>query len=162
MPADESVPAPGGPPSAYVPPDLTLFGDEHVRRYQETDGEVGYEWNGATCLLLTTTGRRSGLPRTLPLIFATDGDRLVLVASHGGAPVHPAWYRNLMADPRAEVQVKGERWAVTARTAEGGERARLWALMTVDWPNYDEYTTRTDRVIPVVVLERDHTPRRRP
>lgn len=154
MPAEDATPGAAEPSSTYQPPDLALFGDEHVRRYRETGGQVGYEWNGATCLLLTTTGRRSGLARTTPLIFAADGGSLVVVASNGGAPDHPAWYRNLGADPHAEVQVRADRFPVTARTAEGGERARLWALVTVDWPNYDEYTTRTDRVIPVVVLER--------
>ena len=135
-------------------PDLTLLGDEHVAKYVETDGEVGFEWNGATCLLLTTTGRRSGDPRTVPLIFATDGDRCVVVASKGGAPDDPAWYQNLAANPTVEVQVKGDRFTATARTAEGNERDRCWALANAMWPSYDDYAKRTTRVIPVVVLER--------
>ena len=138
----------------YTPPDLTIFGDEHVRRYEETDGEVGYEWNGATCLVLTTRGRKSGKPRKFALIFDRRGDDVVVVASKGGAPEHPGWYENLVANPDAEVQVLGEKYPVRARTAEGAERDELWRLMTVNWPNYDEYTKRTDRVIPVVVLER--------
>jgi len=135
-------------------PDLTLLGDEHVKRYRETDGEVGFEWNGATCLLLTTTGCESGQQRTVPLIFAGDGDRCILVASKGGAPEHPHWYRNLAANPKVQVQVKGDRFDATARTVEGDERERCWALATAVWPNYDDYVKRTSRVIPVVVLER--------
>jgi deazaflavin-dependent oxidoreductase (nitroreductase family) len=140
--------------STYKPPVLDLFGEEHIRQYRATDGEVGYEWNGATCLLLTTTGRKSGEPRTQPLIFSYYEDAYVVVASQGGAPTHPNWYFNLVSNPTVEVQVKGDRFPATARTAEGEERTKLWKLSTVTWPNYDEYTKRTDRVIPVVVLDR--------
>ena len=138
----------------YTPPDLSLFGDEHVRRYEETDGEVGYLWNGATILVLTTTGRKSGEPRKFALIYDSRGDDLVVVASKGGAPDHPGWYENLLAHPDASVQVRGERFDVRARTADGAEREELWRLMNRSWPNYDTYATRTDREIPVVVLER--------
>jgi deazaflavin-dependent oxidoreductase (nitroreductase family) len=137
---------------AYQAPNLDLLGEEHVRRYQATNGEVGYRWNGATTLLLTTTGRRTGEPRTTPLIFARDGDDHLVVASMGGAPLHPAWYLNLQADPRAEIQVKGDRLEVVARTASDEEKPRLWGVVTEQWPNYDAYQSRTDRVIPVVVL----------
>jgi deazaflavin-dependent oxidoreductase (nitroreductase family) len=133
--------------------DRSLYGQEHVRRYRETDGEVGYIWNGAPALLLTTTGRRSGNPTTTPLIFGRDGENVVLVASQGGAPEHPGWYRNLVKDPRVEVQIKGDRLSGRARTAEGEERERLWRAMAEIWPHYDEYATRTDREIPVVVVE---------
>lgn len=136
------------------PLDLSLFGDEHVRRYEETDGEVGYLWNDATCCVLTTTGRRSGQERKSALICGFDGDDVVLVASKGGAPDHPLWYLNLEADPDVTVQVKADRYRARARTAEGEERDRLWRLMTGIWPSYDDYATRTDRRIPVVVLER--------
>jgi deazaflavin-dependent oxidoreductase (nitroreductase family) len=138
----------------YVQPDLSLLGDEHIRRYRETDGEVGYLWNGAPALILTTTGRKTGQSRDTALIFGPDGDDCVIVASMGGAPNHPMWYLNLVAEPEVQVQVKGDRFAATARTAEGEERQRLWNLMTEIWPNYDQYQERTDRVIPVVVLER--------
>ena len=134
--------------------DRSLFGQEHVRRYQETDGEVGYIWNGVETLLLTTTGRRSGDPTTTPLIFGRDGDDFVLVASKGGASEHPGWYRNLAKQPDVELQVQGDRFRGRARTAEGDERARLWRLMAEIWPDYDSYATRTDREIPVVVVER--------
>ncbi len=136
----------------YKAPDLLLLGDEHVARYRETDGAEGYLWNGATALLLTTTGRRSGLPRTTPLIFARDGDDLLVVASLGGAPQHPAWYLNLQAEGTAAVQVRGDRFPVAARTATEIEKPRLWSIVTDQWPNYDVYQSRTDRVIPVVIL----------
>jgi deazaflavin-dependent oxidoreductase (nitroreductase family) len=137
----------------YRAPDLTLLGDEHIQRYQETGGEVGYLWNGVPALLLTTTGRKSGEPRTRALIFGQDGDDYLVVASSGGAPRHPQWYLNLAAIPEAEIQVRAERLPVTARTAPSpAERARLWKIMAGIWPNYDTYQARTNREIPVVVL----------
>ena len=133
----------------------TLFGEEHVRRYRETGGEVGHSWReGSTILLLTTKGRKTGEPRTTPLIYAEDGDRYVIVASKGGAPEHPGWYENLAKDPNVELQVKDEVFAAHARTAEGEERERLWRKANEVWRHYDEYATKTDREIPVVVLER--------
>lgn len=135
--------------------DYSLLGDDHVRAYRESDGEVGYLWNGAPTLLLTTTGAKSGEPRTAPLIFARDGDDYLVVASVGGMPKHPGWYHNLRADPRAEIQVKGERLRVTARTATDEEKPRHWAIVNEVWPNYETYQGRTDRVIPVVVLTPD-------
>ena len=132
--------------------DDELFGDEHVRVYRETDGTRGYHWRGTTILLLTTTGRSSGEERTTPLIHRTDNGRWIVIASKGGAPEHPAWYRNLQADPEATIQVEGDVVPVVATTAEGEERSRLWAMMTEVWPAYDEYQTKTDREIPVVVL----------
>jgi len=134
--------------------DDELFGAEHVRVYRETGGERGYHWRGTTILLLTTRGRKSGEERTTPLIHRTDGERWVIVASKGGAPEHPGWYENLLADPQATIQVKGETIGATASTAEGEERSRLWSLMTEVWPAYDDYQTKTDREIPVVVLTR--------
>jgi deazaflavin-dependent oxidoreductase (nitroreductase family) len=132
--------------------DYSLLGDEHVRRYRETDGEVGYEWNGAPTLLLTTTGRRSGAPRTSALIFARDGDAYLIVASVGGSPRHPAWYLNLQADPHASVQVRDEHLDVIAHTASPTDKPRLWQIVNSVWPNYDVYQSRTEREIPVVVL----------
>jgi deazaflavin-dependent oxidoreductase (nitroreductase family) len=136
----------------YQPPDLSLLGDEHVRRYRETGGEVGYLWNGVPTLLLTTMGRRTGMERTTPLIFGRDGDDHLVVASMGGAPRQPAWYLNLNADAAATIQVKAERIPVAARTASAEEKPRLWRIMCGIWPNYDAYQARTERDIPVVVL----------
>lgn len=134
--------------------DDDLFGQEHVRVYRETDGEHGYRWRGTTILLLTTTGRVSGQERTTPLIHRTDDDHWVVVASKGGAPDHPDWYKNLRAHPEAAIQVEGERIPVRARAAESDERARLWRLMTEVWPAYNDYQRKTEREIPVVVFER--------
>jgi deazaflavin-dependent oxidoreductase (nitroreductase family) len=134
--------------------DDDLFGQEHVRVYRETDGERGYNWRGQTILLLSTKGRVSGEERTTPLIHRTDDGTWVVVASRGGAPDHPDWYKNLRADPEATIQVKGERIPVRATVASGEDRARLWQLMTERWPAYDQYQQKTSREIPVVVLER--------
>jgi proline iminopeptidase len=132
-----------------------LYGEEHVRRYRETGGEVGHIWKeGSTVLLLTTKGRKTGTDRTTPLIYARDGDLYVIVASKGGAPEDPGWYRNLQQTPEVELQVLDEVFAARARTAEGEERARLWQKVNEVWPHYAEYAERTDREIPVVVLER--------
>jgi proline iminopeptidase len=132
-----------------------LFGDEHVRRYRETGGKVGHIWRGgSTILLLTTTGRTTGEKRTSPLIYAEDGAAFVIVASKGGAPDHPGWYKNLEKTPEVELQVKDEVFRARARTAQGDERARLWRKANEVWPQYDEYAKKTNREIPVVVLER--------
>ncbi len=138
--------------AGYRPPDLGLLGAEHVARYQETGGEVGHDWNGARILLLTTTGRRTGRPRTTALIYGRDGDDYLVVASKGGAPEHPLWYLNLQARPRASIQVRTAHIPVLARTATETERSRLWETVTGYWPNYAVYQTRTERIIPVVVL----------
>lgn len=131
-----------------------LFGQEHVKRYVETDGKEGHDWQGSTVLILTTTGRKSGEPRSTPLIYQPHGDDYVIVASKGGAPEHPAWYLNLEQHPEVTVQVKADKFAARARTAPAEERPQLWKLMTGIWPQYEDYQKQTDRQIPVVVLER--------
>jgi deazaflavin-dependent oxidoreductase (nitroreductase family) len=131
-----------------------LFGQEHVKRYRETDGNEGHDWQGTTVLILTTTGRKSGKQRSTPLIYGRDGDDYLVVASKGGAPEHPAWYLNLTDDPDVEVQVWGERFPARARTATSEEKQRLWQTMVERWPAYAEYQRRTARDIPVVVMER--------
>lgn len=136
----------------YTAPDLALVGESHIKAYRDTGGEVGYLWNGVPTLLLTVTGRRSGQRRTSALIFARDGRDYLVVASMGGAPMHPKWYLNLQSNPAAEIQVRDEHIDVRARTATAGEKPRLWQIVTEVWPNYDAYQARTDREIPVVVL----------
>jgi deazaflavin-dependent oxidoreductase (nitroreductase family) len=133
---------------------FSLFGKEHVERYRATDGAEGHKWEGTVTLLLTTTGRKSGERRELPLIYQRHGDDYLVVASKGGADAPPAWYLNLQADPEVEVQVLGDRFTARARTATAEEKPELWKVMTAAWPAYDEYQTKTDREIPVVVLER--------
>ena len=131
-----------------------LFGDEHTQRYKETDGEVGHDWQGTKCLLLTTKGRKSGEPRELPLIYGKSGDDYLIVASKGGADAPPAWYLNIEADPDVEVQVWDDRFPAKARVATAEEKAEMWKTMTAEWPAYDDYQKKTDREIPIIVLER--------
>jgi deazaflavin-dependent oxidoreductase (nitroreductase family) len=132
---------------------MALYGQEHIDRYVATDGEEGHDWQGTQALLLHTTGRRTGQPRIHPLIYGRHADDYLVVASKGGAPQHPDWYLNLVANPDAEIQVKADKLPVRARTATPDEKAELWPIMTREWPAYDEYQTKTDRDIPVVVLE---------
>jgi deazaflavin-dependent oxidoreductase (nitroreductase family) len=132
---------------------VALSCDEHVRRYVETGGQVGHEWNGVDTLVLTTTGRTSGQPRQNAIIYVRHGDSYVVIASQGGLPSDPNWYLNLTADPDVEVQVGPTRFSARARTAEGEKREQLWRVMAGIWPNFEVYRTRTDRRIPVVVLD---------
>ncbi|MFV2113594.1 nitroreductase family deazaflavin-dependent oxidoreductase [Micromonospora sp. LOL_025] len=128
---------------------------DHIRRYVETDGAEGHEWRpGVFTLLLTTRGRRSAKLRRTALIYGRDGDAYLVVASQGGDPRHPAWYLNLLDGPLVEVQVGAERFTARARTATAEEKPRMWSTMAAIWPAYDEYQAKTDREIPVVVLER--------
>ena len=127
---------------------------EHLDSYLATNGAVGHIWRGLPTLLLTTTGRRSGEERLLPLIYGRDGDRYVVVASRGGAPDHPGWYKNLVDDPEVQVQVGSDRFRARARTANRDERPRLWRLMTKIFPAYDQYQAITRREIPVILIER--------
>jgi deazaflavin-dependent oxidoreductase (nitroreductase family) len=134
---------------------MPLFGQEHVDRYRATDGEEGHDWQGTQTLLLTTTGRRSGEPRTTPLIYAPYGDdAFTIVASKGGSDEPPAWYLNLSENPEVEVQVKGDGFKARARTAGPDEKSGIWQTMVAAWPDYDAYQGNTEREIPVVILER--------
>jgi len=131
-----------------------LFGKDHVDRYVATDGEEGHDWQGAKALILTTTGRRSGEERPTPLIYQPHGDDYLIVASKGGAPEPPAWFLNLEANPEVTVQVGPDRFTANARVATDDEKPEMWKTMTAAWPAYDDYQKKTDREIPVVVLER--------
>ncbi len=148
-------------PSAPSPAKLPDWIRDHVRRYQESDGADGHLWDSSVAggpgpvptLLLTTTGRRSGAPHVLPLIYGETAGGYAIVASKGGAPSHPAWYLNLTARPEVRVQVGARRFRARARTAAGSERASLWKQMVGIYPPYADYQKRTEREIPVVVLE---------
>ncbi len=134
---------------------MTLFGAEHVERYEATDGAEGYEWrNGTTILLLHTTGRKSGKEYTHPLIYRDWNEDYLIVASKGGAPESPEWFRNLEAEPDITIQIKGETFPAHARVATAEERPAMWDHMVEVWPDYADYAQKTDREIPVVVLER--------
>jgi deazaflavin-dependent oxidoreductase (nitroreductase family) len=127
--------------------------NDHIKQYLESDGAEGYDWRGTEILLLTTIGRRSGTPRRTALIHRVIDGNHVIVASKGGAEKHPLWYLNLEANPEVTVRVKDKEFPALARTAQGDERARLWTLLAEVWPAYNDYQTKTDREIPVVVLE---------
>lgn len=133
--------------------DISLLGENHVRLYRETNGEQGHIWNGVPTLLLTMTGRKSGLKRTIPIIYTPWRGSYVIIASKGGSPTHPKWYLNLLDDPNVELQVKADTMRAVARTAPSPEREEIWAECVKDWPNYDIYQSRTERLIPVVVLD---------
>jgi deazaflavin-dependent oxidoreductase (nitroreductase family) len=130
------------------------FGHLHTWLYEATGGRVGARGGGRDMLLLTTTGRRSGEPRTLPLAYLRDGDAFVIVASNGGASRHPAWYHNLRAHPTARVRAGRQVFEAAAVDADAAERARLWPLLTEYNPPYARYAERTEREIPVAVLRR--------
>ena len=127
---------------------------EHVQRYLATNGEDGHLWRGVPTLILTTLGRRSKKPRRLALIYGKDGDRYVIVASKGGAPEHPDWYLNILAHSEVQVQVMADRFRAMARPATAEERAALWPKMAEIWPDYNAYQEKTDRQIPLILLER--------
>jgi F420H(2)-dependent quinone reductase len=130
-----------------------VFGGMHTGVYRLTGGRLGGKLGRVPILLLTTTGRRSGQPRTQPLSYTRAGEGYAVIASKGGAPVHPLWYLNLQAEPLAEVTVGSEMRTVRARDAGGEERERLWRSLADLFPGYDRYARKTSRRIPVVVLE---------
>ena len=131
-----------------------LFTKAHVAAYRATDGRIGRRFfKGAPVCLVDHVGRKSGQQRTTPLIYVRDGDAVVIVASKGGHPRHPAWWLNLRDNPDTSVQVDGERWPVRAREASEEERERLWRSAVEVWPAYDDYQEKTERTIPVVLLE---------
>ena len=134
-----------------------VFGVLHKVVYERSGGRLGANLCGRTMLLLTTTGRKSGKARSLPLAYLADGDDLIVVASNGGEPTHPAWWLNLRENPQAKVQVGRERFAVTASRAGAEERARLWPRLKAYNPPYAHYERKTEREIPVVILRRAAT-----
>jgi F420H(2)-dependent quinone reductase len=125
----------------------------HASLFRATDGRIGGRLVGSPVLLLVTTGRKSGLRRTTPLLYLEDGGRYVIVASNGGAPKHPVWWLNLEANPEAAVEVGGRKIPVRATEAGGEEKRRLWKRLVGMYPSYEAYQKKTDREIPVVLLE---------
>ena len=130
------------------------FNSSIVEEFRGNAGAVGGMFAGVPMLLLHTKGAKSGEPRVNPLVFQADGDRWVIFASYSGAPKHPAWFHNLEAHPVVSIEVGTEKVPVRASVAEGDERERLWSKQKADIPTFAEYEQRTDRQIPVVVLER--------
>ena len=129
------------------------FTDLHVGVYKASHGRIGGTSYGVPIVLIESIGRKSGKKRTHPLLGGEDGDNLVIIASKGGVPKHPAWYLNLKAHPETTAWWKGKKRQVRARETSGEERERLWRMMAEAYPTYEDYQRRTDRQIPVVVLE---------
>lgn len=149
-------------PDAKLAPNLPGWMVDHANRYIASGGKEGHMYTVTPpgysemvvpSLLLTTTGRKSGEKYIFPLFYGETGKGYFIVASKGGAPEHPGWYRNLVANPEVEVQVGTKTVKARARTATGEERARLWEESLKFWPPYADYARKTDREIPVVVLE---------
>ena len=147
---------------AKLAPNLPDWMVQHANRYMSSGGAEGHMYKmtqpgrpeiTVPSLLLTTTGRKSGEKFIFPLFYGEDSDHYFVVASKGGAPEHPGWYRNLLAHPEVEVQVGTRKMKAKARTATGAERARLWEKSLEFWPPYADYQQKTDREIPVVVLD---------
>ncbi|MFB4297509.1 nitroreductase family deazaflavin-dependent oxidoreductase [Actinomadura sp. NTSP31] len=152
--------APKGMDSPIVPKILKVMSRLNIAAYRATGGRVGGTWRmgsafrkGVPICLVTTKGRKSGKPRTQPLLFMPDGDRVILVASQGGLPKHPLWYLNLSADPRVTVQVRRDARRMLARTASPEERAALWPRLVAVYADFDKYQSWTEREIPVVICE---------
>jgi F420H(2)-dependent quinone reductase len=129
------------------------FAADQVKLYEETGGEQANDLQGRPVIILTTKGRKSGKLRKTPLMRVADGDRYAVVASLGGAPKHPVWYLNMLADPHVTLQDGPVVKDYTARVAEGDEKAKWWAIANETWPAYDGYQAKTERQIPVLVLE---------
>ncbi|HSR25046.1 MAG TPA: nitroreductase family deazaflavin-dependent oxidoreductase [Candidatus Eisenbacteria bacterium] len=135
---------------------MSNFNRDLIEQFRANDGEIREGmFKGAPVLLLTTRGAKSGATHTTPLVYTRDGDRLVVIASKGGAPTNPAWYHNLVANPSTTVEVGRERFQARAVVTQGEERDRLFAAHAAVMPNFAEYQRRTTRRIPVIVLEPD-------
>ena len=125
----------------------------HRGLYWASGGRVGSSIAGMPVLLLTTVGKRTGRRRTVPLTYIEDGDAIVLVASYGGRPHNPAWFDNLVANPKVQVILGGEARAMTAHRASADERARLWPKVVATYDGYAKYQAKTTREIPLAILE---------
>lgn len=132
------------------PEEMKAFNRQLVADFRAHDPKL----SGRKIVLLTTTGAHSGMPHTTPMTYARDGDRVLVIASNAGAARHPDWYRNLVAHPTVTVELPDETFQARARTAEGEERARLWASIVAQMPFFADHQTRVSRQIPVVILER--------
>jgi deazaflavin-dependent oxidoreductase (nitroreductase family) len=125
-----------------------------IEEFRSNEGRVGGQFEGAPLLLLTVRGRKSGEPRTSPMMYLPDGDRLLVFASKGGAPTNPDWYTNLLVNPDVEVEVGTEQFSARAEAVEGPERDRLYAEQATLYPGFADYEKKTERIIPVVALTR--------
>ena len=136
------------------PETLKTFNNNVADEFRANGGKVGGQFAGAPLLLLTTIGAKSGAQHTSPVVYTTDGDRLVVIASYAGGPRNPAWFHNLVANPEVTVEVPGETFPARAVVASGEDRDRLYAAQAAKLPVFNEYQQKTTRAIPVVTLER--------
>ncbi len=125
-----------------------------IEEFRANRGKAGGPFEGRPMLLLTTTGARSGQSHTTPMMYVSDGDRLLVIASNAGALIHPDWYHNLVAHSDVTVEVKNETYKATAIVTEGAERERLWASIIAQYPFFTDHQAKTTRQIPVIALER--------
>lgn len=132
----------------------TDFNLNLINEFRANGGKVTGMFEKVPVMLLTTTGAKSGEQRTTPLVYTNDGDNIVIIASMGGAPKHPAWFLNISANPKVTVEVGAEKFAATAEVPEGAERDRLYAQQAAMMPQFNEYQSKTTRRIPAVVLKR--------
>jgi deazaflavin-dependent oxidoreductase (nitroreductase family) len=130
------------------------FNAKIIEEFRTNEGVLGGPFEGSPLLLLTTTGARSGEPRTSPMMYRSEGERMFVFASKAGAPTNPDWYHNLVATPEVTVEVGVERFSARATEVEGAERDRIYAAHATEYPGFAEYETKTDRIIPVVELVR--------
>lgn len=147
--------------SPLVAKGMRIISRMHVRAYRVSGGRIGGRWRvgsalrqGVPTCLLTTTGRKSGEPRTTPLLYMRDNGRVVLVASQGGMPSHPNWYHNLASNPEVTIQIGNEVWEMRARTADADERSELWPKLLEVYADFGSYKAWTDRTIPIVICEK--------
>ena len=134
--------------------DFNEWNRQIIAEFRENEGRVGGPFEGAPMVLVTHKGAKTGTERTTPLMYLPNGDDIVIFASKAGAPTNPDWYHNLVANPTLTVEYGAETFTATARVAEGDEREELWTAQKTAWPQFQGYEDATDRVIPVVVLER--------
>ena len=132
--------------------DYNNFNQQIIAEFRANDGKVGGQFEGAPMLLLTTTGAKSGQPRTSPMVYTTDGDRLIVIASKGGAPTNPDWFHNLVANPLVTIERGTEQFQARATVPESAERDRLFNQVTAMMPGFAEYQRNTTRQIPVVIF----------
>jgi len=135
--------------------DVNEFNRNLIDEFRANDGTVTGPFEGAPLLLLTTTGAKSGKKRTTPLVYLKDGDRIAVFGSKGGAPAHPAWYHNLVANPDVTVELPDDSFEGRAVVAEGAERDRIFAAQKEVMPAFSDYESKTTRTIPVILLQRN-------
>ncbi len=133
---------------------MSDFNTQVIEEFRGNEGKVGGGFNGAPMVLLTTTGAKSGKQTTTPLVYLKEGDRVYIFASMAGAPTNPAWYHNLVANPRVSVEMGAESYEADAQVITGDERDRLFAAQVAVMPGFGEYQAKTTRVIPVIELRR--------